>query len=115
MSDIVLKWVGWKKGYEGLSGWPAKDLTQAELDTRGLSKAELLAYRPRLYVEVAPEQVALDEIATLYAEGAIEEARDREAGLEAEEVKPVRKRRKRVKKAAVAPEDRVIEPAQEQD
>jgi len=55
MSDIALKWVGWRKGYEGRSGWPAKDLTQEELDARGLDKAAMLAYRPKLYEEVKPE------------------------------------------------------------
>jgi len=57
MSDIVLKWVGWKQGYEGRPGWPAKDLTQEELDRRGLDKAEMLAYHPKLYEEARPEKV----------------------------------------------------------
>lgn len=51
---IVLRFVG-APVYEGRPGWPAKDMTQEELDARGLSKAELLAYRPMLYQEVKPE------------------------------------------------------------
>ena len=53
MSDIVIRFVG-APVYEGKSGWPAKDLTQEELDARGLEKAKMLAYRPRLYEEVKP-------------------------------------------------------------
>ena len=47
----VLKFVG-APVYEGKPGWPAKDLTQEELDARGLDKAVMLAYRPKLYEEV---------------------------------------------------------------
>lgn len=49
---IVLKFVG-APVYEGRAGWPGRDLTQHDLDTHrgGLDKAELLAYRPKLYEE----------------------------------------------------------------
>ena len=60
MSDIVLRFVG-SPVYEGRPGWPAKDLTQEELDARGLDAADLLAYqtghpaKPRLYEAVKPK------------------------------------------------------------
>jgi len=82
---VVLKWVGWKLGYQGRSGWPAKDLSQEELDRRGLSKAELLAYQPRLYEEVRVEEVEPEAVPE----------------PEVEEAKPKQKRGKRVEKEAV--------------
>lgn len=68
---IVIRFVG-APVYEGKPGWPAKDLSQEELDKRNLSKSVLLAYLPKLYEAVEPE---------------------------VEEAKPARKRRKRGKKS----------------
>jgi len=63
---IVLRFVG-RPTYEGKPGWPARDLTQAELDHWNLNKAQLLAYRPKLYeevpAEVVPELASPEEVA----------------------------------------------------
>lgn len=72
---IVLKFVG-APVYEGLWGWPGRDLTQEDLDSRRLDKAELLAHRPRLYVEVENEesgriQAELDELGDEFAEDGV--------------------------------------------
>ena len=58
--QIVIRFVG-APVYEGKPGWPAKDLTQEELDARGLDKAVMLAYRPKLYEEVKPRVEAKRE------------------------------------------------------
>jgi len=77
MSDIVLRFVGGPV-YEGRPGWPAKDLTQEELDARGLDKKELLAYRPKLYEEVKSDKPRLYE--------AIEQADAQQRSIEALDV-----------------------------
>lgn len=89
MSDIVLKWVG-APVWEGRPGWPAKDLTQEELDRRKLDKHEMAAYMPNLYELVEPVEAEPVEAEAVEAES-----------VEAEPVKPMRKRAKRVKKATI--------------
>jgi len=97
MSDVVLKWVG--RAYVGHTGWPARDLTQAELDARGLDKDEMLAYRPKLYEEVRTEVVP--------------EPEEAEVGPEAEEVEPAGQAHKKGKrkKEEAAPDNIKAEPA----
>ena len=53
MNEIILKFTGAENHGANVAGVPSRDLTQADIDASGYTTAQLCAFSPVVFVQVA--------------------------------------------------------------